>query len=274
MTSRISIPNLLTPDLAMQTVPAEVDVRSGNPSRPQTPPQKDMSLSTNGIYHQQDVESCSEAAMRTTEVHSLLPPAKLTSSGNPTWKDVFSVHMLQPSTITSASMALQQQMFDGYGSLGLPGYSLQMVPPCCCDSSINFLLLTSLCDQQLLDSPSLGNYEPAFLHPTYNSYYGWHPGYASGMCKPLENGASNGYFMESPYPEAYLTGASLSSAVFVDDTTVELFQPWTYGLDAQPVQQQDFVLGNGDSWNVIGGQNGSITDSAPSFSGRITSLDS
>ncbi|KZL67122.1 hypothetical protein CT0861_03256 [Colletotrichum tofieldiae] len=282
MASRISIPNLLTPDLAMHTVPAEAKVRSDNAYRPQTPPQRDISLSTNGICyqtdvlmpdltmhtvpaeaevrsdnasrpqtppqkgmslltndtrHQTDVEPCSVTTSHATAVHSLLSPAKLTSSGQPTLKDMFSVQMLQPSTVTSSSLALQQQMFDGYGSLGPPDYSVQMLPTCCCNSFINFPFFESLCDQQLLDISSLGNYDPAFLSPTCNYYGGWHFDYASGVCDPLENGASSSYFMESPLPEAYLTGACLGSVVSVHDTPVELIQPWTYGLDGQPVPQ-------------------------------------
>ncbi|KZL67937.1 hypothetical protein CI238_12909 [Colletotrichum incanum] len=274
MASRISIPNLLTPDLAMQTVPAEVEFRSENASRPQTPPQQDTSLSTNDTRHQTDVEPCSDTTSQATAVHSLLSPAKLTSSGEPTLKDMFSVQMLQPSTITSSSLALQQQMFDGYGSLSPPDYSTQMLPPCCCNSFINFLFFKSLCDQQLLDTASLGNYDPAFPSPTCNYYCGWHPDYTSGVRKPLEDGASSGYFVERSLPETCFTGACLSTGVFIQDPPVELSQTWTHGFDVQPVPPQALVLGNGDNWDVAGEQNGLITVPEPFSAGQIASLGS
>ncbi|KAL0930293.1 uncharacterized protein CTRU02_214368 [Colletotrichum truncatum] len=277
MASRISIPNLLTSNMDTQTVSAEeVEVRPEAVCRPHTPPAEDLPLPTNITCHQIDVES-PDTTSHATSVRQLLASIKLTSTGEPTLEDMYAMQA-QSSAVTDFSMALQQQMFDGFGSLGPQDYLSHMLPPpYCCSSFECPLSLKSLGDQQLLAIPSLDNYNPDFILPNYNYYCGWCPGCASSVCEPLGDSALGSYVMDSSCAEAYFTGAILGSGVSGVSgkyTSVEPFQPGHYGSDAQHVGQMDVLLGNGDNWDVSGDQRGLLTVPTPFFPGYKASSDS
>ncbi|OHE91423.1 hypothetical protein CORC01_13288 [Colletotrichum orchidophilum] len=255
--SPMSVSNLLAPGPDSQTVLDEATVRYEDASRPRTPPVYETSWSANAKCRQRDHQSDAEP-------RPLLSPAKLASSGESTFEDMLSVLKLQSSAVTSSSLALQQQMFDGYGSRGFPYHSAQMWPICCCNPSIR-----SSRDQQLLDVPSLGKHASVPLYPACNCCCGWHDGFAGGMRKPRGDGTSAGCSRESSYAEADFIDACLSSVTHCACATpAELLHPWTYGFGTQPIPHQDVLLGYGNDWDVAGEQLDLVVFQHPHFLNR------
>ncbi|KAK2052404.1 hypothetical protein LY76DRAFT_671155 [Colletotrichum caudatum] len=134
MTSRISIKNLVASNPVTHTTLDKTEARLEGTFRLQTPPAHDTSSTTNIQHHQagrqEDVESCLGTTKHAMEVPSLLSPAKLSSSGETNFDDMFWVHMLQYSAVTSSSMALQEQMFEGCGRPVPASYSAQICSIC------------------------------------------------------------------------------------------------------------------------------------------------
>ncbi|KAL0930287.1 uncharacterized protein CTRU02_212487 [Colletotrichum truncatum] len=278
MSRRISISDLLTPAaLDMETNTAKRELRSEDAPRLLTPPAVDTPLLTDSINHHADSETYhSNTTGHNTDVRQLLPPAKLISTGEPTLEDMFAVQALQPSFVTSSSMALQQQMFDDFGSLGLHDNSHQMLAPFCYNSFIDFSFTKPFCNHELGDIDSTANHEPVFLSPSCSYYWGCHPDYIGDAYNLLDDGRSGGYVMDSVHPGAYLTSDFLASAP-IHNTLGGSFQPqaqsYDYGIGAQSVTQQGFVFRNDDNSDIAGEENEPAIVAVPSFLGQITSSD-
>ncbi|OHE90280.1 hypothetical protein CORC01_14425 [Colletotrichum orchidophilum] len=115
MPSRMSIESLVESSLATQTLD-ETEAFREDLVGSHTPPADAMSPSTDIQCQQADMESYSGTTSHATAACSLLSPAKLTSSGLPTFNDVFSIRGRQSVDVASSSMALQEQMFSGCGN--------------------------------------------------------------------------------------------------------------------------------------------------------------
>ncbi|KAK1688970.1 hypothetical protein BDP55DRAFT_629501 [Colletotrichum godetiae] len=224
MPSRTSIQYLLAPTAATPTLLDETKAVQEDMVGPHTSPAAAMSPSINFQRQQADVELYSDIRGHSTSACSLLSPAKLTSSGQPTFDDMVSVYTRQSSDVTSSSMALQEQMFSGYHNVGSAG---------------------------LLAHSAV--YDPAFLYAAHDCYCGWYAGCGICVFKPVEHSIPSGSCTESShlqtgFTDGYLTNAADSSHAIYD----EPLSPWVYDLDGRPISQQGFVLGNVDDGGVIG----------------------
>ncbi|KAK0367520.1 hypothetical protein CLIM01_15123 [Colletotrichum limetticola] len=114
MPSRISIEYLLTPTAVTPTLCDETEAIQEDMVGPHTPPADAMSPSINFQHQQVDMDQYSDTRGHATSACSLLSPAKLTSSGEPTLDDIVSIYTRQSLDVTSSSMDLQEQMFSGY----------------------------------------------------------------------------------------------------------------------------------------------------------------
>ncbi|KAI3547776.1 hypothetical protein CABS02_08588 [Colletotrichum abscissum] len=130
MPSRTSIEYLLTPTAATPTLDSETEAMQEDIVGPHTPPAAAMSPSIDFQRQSADIESYSDTKSHATSACSLLSPARLTSSGQPTLDDIISVYTQQSLDVTSMSMDLQEQMFSGYYNAGSAGLLAQICPIC------------------------------------------------------------------------------------------------------------------------------------------------
>ncbi|KAK1712243.1 uncharacterized protein BDZ83DRAFT_105377 [Colletotrichum acutatum] len=252
MPSRTSIEYLLAPTAATPTLCNETEAFQEDIIGPHTPPTGAMSPSIDFQRHQADMDQYSDTRGHATSACSLLSPAKLTSSGQPTLNDMVSVYTQQSPSVTFSSMTLQEQMFSGYYNAG-SGLSAQMCPICLHIAFMNPCFLRSMCGQQYFEVPSAAVYDPAFLHASHDCYCGWCAG--CGICafKPAEHSIPSGSYTESShlqtgFTDGYLTNAADSSHAIYDGP----LSPSVYDLDGQPISQQGFVLGNVDDGGAVG----------------------
>ncbi|KAK0368075.1 hypothetical protein CLIM01_14567 [Colletotrichum limetticola] len=220
---------------------------------PHTPPAAAMSPSIDFQRQSADIESYSDTRGHATSACSLLSPARLTSSGQPTLDDIISVYTQQSLNVTSLSMDLQEQMFSGYYNAGSAGLLAQMCPFCLHITFMNPCFLRSMCGQQRFEVPGLAVYDPAFLYAAHGCYCRWYARCGTCVCKPVEHRIPSDSYTESShlptgFIDGYLTNAADSSHAIYEGP----LSPLVYDLDGQPISQQGFVLGNVDDRGVFG----------------------
>ncbi|KAK0367856.1 hypothetical protein CLIM01_14784 [Colletotrichum limetticola] len=220
---------------------------------PHTPPAAAMSPSIDFQRQQADTESYSDTRGHATSACSLLSPARLTSSGQPTLNDIISVYTQQSPVVTFLSMALQEQMFSGYYNAGSAGLLAQICPICLHITFMSPWFLQSMWDRQCFEVPGSAVYDPAFLYAAHGCYCVWYAGCGTCVCKPVEHRIPSDSYMESSHLQTGFTDGYLSNAA---DSSHAIYEgplsPSVYDLDGQPVSQQGFVLGNVDDGGVFG----------------------
>ncbi|KAL4403335.1 hypothetical protein CABS03_15314 [Colletotrichum abscissum] len=253
MPSRTSIEYLLTPTAATPTLDSETEAMQEDIVGPHTPPAAAMSPSIDFQRQSADIESYSDTRSHATSACSLLSPARLTSSGQPTLDDIISVYTQQSLDVTSMSMDLQEQMFSGYYNAGSAGLLAQICPICLHITFMNACFLRSMCGQQYFEVPSAAVYDSAFLHASHGCYCRWYAGCGTCVSEPVEHRIPSGSYTDSSHPQTgladeYLSNAADSSPAIYDGP----LSPSFYDLDGQPISQQGFALGNVDDGGVFG----------------------